>query len=100
MASSDAARIAVVSLGLGVAPALARRPAGGEGKGRFTIEEVKSSPSPTELTAAASGARIAWALDEQGRRNVWVAEGPDFAPRRLTSYEADDGQELTSLSIS
>ncbi|HET6892453.1 MAG TPA: prolyl oligopeptidase family serine peptidase, partial [Pyrinomonadaceae bacterium] len=33
-------------------------------------------------------------------RNVWVAEGPDFKARRLTDYEVDDGQELTSLSIS
>jgi len=29
-----------------------------------------------------------------------VAEGPEFAARRLTSYTSDDGQELTSLSIS
>src|SRR5262245_18651630 len=100
MVSSTATRIAVVSLVLGVSPALARPPAGGNGHGPFTIEEVKSYPFPTELTAAASGARVAWPLDEQGRRNVWVAEGPEFAPRRLTSYTADDGQELSSLSIS
>ncbi|HEV2667836.1 MAG TPA: prolyl oligopeptidase family serine peptidase, partial [Blastocatellia bacterium] len=37
---------------------------------------------------------------ERGLRNVWVAEGPDFKARRLTNYEVDDGQELTSLSIS
>ncbi|HEY8410917.1 MAG TPA: hypothetical protein VIK76_05930, partial [Pyrinomonadaceae bacterium] len=66
----------------------------------FTVEQIKSYPFPNELTAAATGSRIAWAFNERGARNVWVAEGPDFKARKLTNYAADDGQELTSLSIS
>ena len=66
----------------------------------FTLEQIKSYPFPNELTAAATGSRIAWAFNERGARNVWVAEGPDFRARKLTSYDNDDGQELTSLSIS
>ena len=66
----------------------------------FTIEQIKSYPFPNELTAAATGSRIAWAFNERGARNVWVAEGPDFKARKLTNYQTDDGQELTSLSIS
>src|SRR5258708_1466039 len=66
----------------------------------LTLESIKSYPFPTELTAALQGSRIAWALEEQGKRNVYVAEGPDFKPRRLTNYMQDDGQEITSLSIS
>ncbi len=66
----------------------------------FTLEQLKSYPFPNELTASATGARIAWAFNEHGSRNVWVAEGPDFKARRLTNYDVDDGQELTSLSVS
>jgi dipeptidyl aminopeptidase/acylaminoacyl peptidase len=66
----------------------------------FTVEQIKSYPFPNELTASATGSRIAWAFNERGARNVWVAEGPDFKPRRLTNYEIDDGQELTSLAVS
>jgi len=66
----------------------------------FTLEQIKSYPFPNELTASATGARIAWAFNERGSRNIWVAEGPDFKARRLTHYEVDDGQELTSISIS
>lgn len=66
----------------------------------FTLEQIKSYPFPNELTASATGSRIAWALNERGARNIWVAEGPDFRARKLTSYDNDDGQELTSLSIS
>jgi dipeptidyl aminopeptidase/acylaminoacyl peptidase len=66
----------------------------------FTMERLKSYPFPNELATSATGARIAWAFNERGLRNVWVAEGPDFKARRLTNYNADDGQELTSLSLS
>jgi len=66
----------------------------------FTLQSVKSYPYPTQLTASASGSKIAWAFDEEGKRNVYVAEGPTYAPRKLTNYNNDDAQEITSLSIS
>ena len=66
----------------------------------FSLEAVKSYPFPTDLTSSAQGARIAWAFNEQGKRNVYVAEGPEFTAHKLTHYADDDGQELTSLSIS
>ena len=49
-----------------------------------SLQSFKSYPFPTELCSAAKGAKIAFALDEQGKRNVYVAEGPDFKPRKLT----------------
>src|SRR2546422_9322020 len=66
----------------------------------FTLNQVRSYPFPTELTAAASGSRVAWAFNEQGRRNIFVAEGPAFAARQLTHYDRDDGQELSSVTVS
>ena len=66
----------------------------------FSLESIKSYPFPTELTSSAQGSRIAWAFDEQGKRNVYVAQGPDFIPRKLTNFTEDDGQEISSLSVS
>ncbi|MGM9511178.1 S9 family peptidase [Larkinella sp. GY13] len=66
----------------------------------YSLETVRSYPFPSDLTSSAQGSRLAWVFNEQGRRNVYVAEGPDFTPRKLTSYTEDDGQEITSLSIS
>ncbi|MDH3571613.1 MAG: S9 family peptidase, partial [Gemmatimonadota bacterium] len=77
-------------------PASAQRPA----PSAFSLEQVRSYPFPSGLTAAATGARLAWTFNEQGRRNIYVAEGPEFTARRLTEYLADDGQELTSIAIS
>jgi len=66
----------------------------------FTLDQVRSYPFPTELAAAATGSRIAWAFNEQGRRNIFVAEGPTFSARQLTHYDRDDGQELSSVAVS
>jgi dipeptidyl aminopeptidase/acylaminoacyl peptidase len=67
----------------------------------FTLEQVMSSPFPTELVAAAHGSRVAWVFDAKGVRNVWVADGPDFVhtARQVTQYIADDGQPIASLRL-
>ena len=89
--------LALTVLATAAASAVAQRPAPKTG---FTLEQVTSLPFPDALTAAATGRKLAWELNERGVRNVWVAEGPDFTARQLTPYSADDGQELTSISIS
>src|SRR5208282_5749469 len=66
----------------------------------FTLEQVMSAPFPSNLTAAKKSNRIAWTLDQEGRRNIWVAEGPALTPRQLTKFNDDDGQELSDLSFS
>src|SRR5437879_6890493 len=66
----------------------------------FTVDQILSFPSPENLVASPAGATIAWTFNERGVRNIYVAEGPEFAARRITSYTDDDGQELTQLSFS
>src|SRR4051812_37988077 len=65
----------------------------------FTLADVGSYAFSESMIAARQGANVAWTTNDQGRRNVWVASGPDFAPRQLTSYQQDDGQEITSLAL-
>ena len=66
----------------------------------FTLEQVLSSPFPSELVAARQGERVAWVFDAEGRRNIWVAEGPQFKARQLTKFNQDDGQELSDVGFS
>ena len=66
----------------------------------FTLDQIKSYPFPNELTGSSDASKIAWAFDEEGKRNIYVAMGPKFVARRLTSYMEDTGQELSSVSIS
>ena len=83
---------AVAVIGLAIQPVAAQS--------GFTLEQIRSYPFPNELAAAATGGRIAWALNERGLRNLYAAEGPTYAARRLTNYQTDDGQELTSVAVS
>ena len=66
----------------------------------FTLEQVMSSPFPSDLRVSKRGDKIAWAFDAEGKRNIWIAEAPTFSPRQLTHYNNDDGQELTDLVFS
>src|SRR5260370_29447973 len=70
------------------------------GQQSFTLEQIMGTPFPSSLTAAKSAPRVAWVLDEQGKRNIYVAEAPDFKARRLTAYLEEDGQELSDLQFS
>ena len=55
----------------------------------FTLDQIKSYPFPNELTGSTETSKIAWAFDEEGKRNIYVAEGPSYISRRLTSYMED-----------
>lgn len=66
----------------------------------ISVRDVMSFSFASGLVAAPSGDRIAWIENREGERNIWVAEGPDWAGRRLTTYSGDDGQELSGLAFS
>src|SRR5262249_59370351 len=66
----------------------------------FTLEQVMSSPFPSDLIVSKRGDKLAWAFDAEGKRNIWIAEGPLFAARQVTRTNTDDGQELSDLFFS
>ena len=74
--------------------------AAAQGSAPFTLEQGMSFPAPDNMVAARGASRIAWTLDERGVRNVYVAEGPAWTARRLTTFTADDGLEIGELSFS
>jgi len=68
--------------------------------GAATLEQFLSAPFASELTAAPSGGKIAWILNERGSRNIWVASAPEYRGRRLTPYQGDDGQDIGEIAWS
>jgi dipeptidyl aminopeptidase/acylaminoacyl peptidase len=66
----------------------------------FTLKSVMSSPFPSGLTVSSQGDKIAWVFNAKGKRNIWVAEPPEYTGRQLTRYSEDDGQELGDLTFS
>jgi len=67
---------------------------------KFSMEEIMSYPFPNQLVASTKTDRIAWAFNEKGHRNLFVAEGPDYQVRQLTFYNTDEGQGLSNVKIS
>ncbi len=63
-----------------------------------TLDALLSAPFPSEIAAAPTGGRVAWVQNAKGARNVWMASAPEFAPRQLTTYGGDDGQDITNLT--
>jgi dipeptidyl aminopeptidase/acylaminoacyl peptidase len=65
----------------------------------FSLEQVLSSPFPTNLVAAEHSGRIAWVFAAKGVRNVWVADAPNFEAWQVTHYLGDDGMPLAALKL-
>jgi len=66
----------------------------------FSVADALAYPFTLELVSAEKADAIAWVRVVKGVRNVWSASGPDFTPRQVTQFTADDGQELTQLTFS
>jgi dipeptidyl aminopeptidase/acylaminoacyl peptidase len=64
------------------------------------MEQLLGYSYVSGLAASEKGDRIAWVENRRGVRNIWFALATDGAPRQLTHYTKDDGQELTQLSFS
>jgi dipeptidyl aminopeptidase/acylaminoacyl peptidase len=67
----------------------------------FTLEQILSAPFVSDVTSLKSGHRLAWIQHEQGRWNLWGAEGEgtSFSAHQLTTYSDDDGGELGQLQF-
>lgn len=63
----------------------------------FTLDDIMSSPFPSNLIAAPNLDRVAWIFNDRGIRNIWIADGPDYKARQISAYKEDDGQELGGL---
>jgi dipeptidyl aminopeptidase/acylaminoacyl peptidase len=62
-----------------------------------TLEQILSTPFPSELLASPAGGKLAWAQNTRGVRNIWVAAPPDYRGRQVTRYAQDDGQAISGL---
>jgi len=65
----------------------------------FPLKAVISYSFPSNLIVSPQGDLVAWVFSSEGKRNIWVAAGPDYKARQLTEYSLDDGQELGGLSF-
>ena len=65
----------------------------------FSLEAIMNYAFPSDLIASPQGDSVAWVFNWQGRRNIWIAKGPEYRAQQLTQYSLDDGQELGQLAF-
>ncbi|MBS3818063.1 S9 family peptidase [bacterium] len=65
----------------------------------YTLPEVLSYAFPSNLCVSPQGDEVAWVFNRKGKRNIWIAQGPEYQPVQLTHYEFDDGQPLSDLAF-
>jgi dipeptidyl aminopeptidase/acylaminoacyl peptidase len=75
-------------------------PLAGQYKPKYTVEQFLSPPFPLVFASAKSADRIAWVGYDRGKRNIYTAAAPSFAPVKLTAFDKDDGQDITAVEVS
>ncbi len=56
--------------------------------------------SPLSLDAARKADRVAWKTYERGMRNVYTAAAPAWTPVKLTSFNEDNGVDISNIALS
>ena len=69
-------------------------------KPKYTVEQFLSPPFPLVFASAKKADRIAWVGYDRGRRNIFTAAAPAFTPVKLTTFDKDDGQDITAVDVS
>jgi len=69
------------------------------GTQEFNLEDILSYSFPSNLIVSSNKDLVAWVFNSRGKRNIWVAYGPEYKPEAITSYQEDNGQEIGSLDF-
>ncbi|MDR2284759.1 MAG: prolyl oligopeptidase family serine peptidase [Sphingobacterium sp.] len=63
------------------------------------LARLLSTPYIGKVVGASRANVIAFTVNEKGHRNIYVAEGTGYTVKKLTNFDSDDAQEITSMSI-
>jgi len=67
--------------------------------GEFGLKDILSYSFPSNLQVSPKADLVAWVFNSQGKRNIWIARGPEYKAKPVTSYNEDDGQEIGELEF-
>ena len=68
-------------------------------KNDFTIKDILGAPFPTSLTVSGDSKRVAWVFNQNGIRNIWVANAPKFEGKPITNNSIDIGEAISSINF-
>lgn len=68
-------------------------------KAQIKIEDLLSVPFPTDIKSSNDGSQIAWVFNNQGTRNLYMADAATLSTKQLTKHTADDGIEISDIAF-
>ena len=66
----------------------------------LTLEHLISTPFIADLVADSKTGNLLLSVNNKGARNIHLAIAPNYQLKQLTQFNADEGQEITSLQVS
>lgn len=70
------------------------------GFAQLKLQDLLSYPHPSNLCSDPQSGKIAWTFNQEGRRNIFISEDKGNAYTKLTGFDKDEGQEISSLAFS
>ncbi len=65
----------------------------------FSLDQLFATPYIGDLKAAKTQDLVI-NVNEKGARNIYLLAAPNYQPKKITNFGADDGVEITSMNIS
>ena len=65
----------------------------------LSLKDIKNYENIADLTSSGDGNTLAWTSSYSGKRNIFIAQKPNYKPKQITFFDANDEQEITSLQI-
>lgn len=66
----------------------------------FTLDQIYATPFVADLVASSKTSDIVISVNNKGARNLYLLNAPSYQPKQITNFNADEGQEISSLQLS
>lgn len=66
----------------------------------ISLRELLATPYVGKIVAASKANRLAFAVNDSGHRNIYYVQGPAYKMHKITAFDSDDAQEISSLAMS
>jgi dipeptidyl aminopeptidase/acylaminoacyl peptidase len=71
-----------------------------QAQAQYQLSQSLGAPYVESIYGAHDGGSLAWVVNKAGIRNIWFTDVETTSPRKITNYDADDGQGLSQIIIS
>ncbi len=67
---------------------------------QYNLEQSLGAPYVQSIHPSVDKKSLAWVVNEEGVRNIWLLDRQGGDPQKITGYEEDDGLNIAQVSIS